>query len=70
VTGFGPFASHSVNASWVAVREMERSGGLGPGINLVTVEVPVSYDIVTELIPQLWKIHKPVVSTLFQVAFF
>ena len=38
VTGFGPFAHHSVNASWAAVQELEAVGISQPA-RLVTKEV-------------------------------
>jgi pyroglutamyl-peptidase len=59
VTGFGPFASHSVNASWVAVQEMERTGGLGDDVTLVTTEIPVAYDVVNDRVPKLWTNYQP-----------
>jgi len=57
--GFGPFASHKVNASWVAVQELVQTGGLGDDINLVTVEIPVAYDNVTIHVPDIWKTYQP-----------
>jgi len=59
VLGFGPFASHKVNASWVAVQELVQTGGLGDDINLVTIEIPVTYDDVSISIPEIWKTHQP-----------
>jgi len=59
VTGFGPFASHTVNSSWVAVQEMDRTGGLGDDVNLVVQEIPVAYEIVKERIPNLWTNYQP-----------
>ncbi|KAM4709064.1 pyroglutamyl-peptidase 1 [Discoglossus pictus] len=58
VTGFGPFGEHTVNASWVAVQELERLG-LGEEVDLHVYEVPVEYQTVQRLIPGLWKKHKP-----------
>jgi len=57
--GFGPFASHKVNASWVAVQELVHSGGLGDDINLVTLEIPVAYESVAAYIPDIWSTHQP-----------
>jgi len=57
--GFGPFASHKVNASWVAVQELVETGGLGDDVNLVTMEIPVGYDDVTVCVPDIWKTHQP-----------
>jgi len=62
--GFGPFASHKVNASWVAVQELSQSGGLGDDINLITIEIPVTYEDVSCRVPDIWKTYQPkVVST-------
>jgi len=58
VTGFGPFGDHNVNASWEAVKELEKIG-VAHNINLVTVEVPVVYEAVKELVPTLWLEYKP-----------
>jgi len=48
-----------VNASWVAVQELAQTGGLGDDINLVTLEIPVAYDDVTDYVPDIWKTHQP-----------
>ena len=58
VTGFGPFASHSVNASWHAVTELAKLG-VAHNVNLVTLEIPVEYKTVQKLIPELWAKYKP-----------
>ncbi|OCU00493.1 pyroglutamyl-peptidase 1 [Xenopus laevis] len=58
VTGFGPFGEHTVNASWVAVQEMEKLG-LGEEVDLNIYEIPVEYETVQRLIPALRKKHKP-----------
>lgn len=58
VTGFEPFGEHSVNASWVAVQELERLG-LREGVELHVCEVPVEYQAVQSLLPSLWKQHQP-----------
>ena len=57
--GFGPFSTHVINASWVAVKEMDATGGLGEDINLVTLELPVCYEKVLHLVPELWRRHQP-----------
>lgn len=59
VTGFGPFGEHDVNASWVAVQELQRLG-LKDDIELVTKCLPVLYDTVDTTVPVLWKEHDPV----------
>uniref|UniRef100_A0A3P9AHZ8 Pyroglutamyl-peptidase I n=1 Tax=Esox lucius TaxID=8010 RepID=A0A3P9AHZ8_ESOLU len=56
--GFQPFGEHTVNASWVAVQELERLG-LGQSVDLHVCEVPVEYKTVQSLLPQLWKQHQP-----------
>ncbi|XP_072261122.1 pyroglutamyl-peptidase 1 isoform X3 [Pyxicephalus adspersus] len=58
VTGFGPFGEHAVNASWVAVQELEKIG-LGDGVDLHVYEVPVEYQTVQRLIPDLWMKYNP-----------
>ncbi|CAK6952360.1 pyroglutamyl-peptidase 1-like [Scomber scombrus] len=58
VTGFEPFGEHTVNASWVAVQELERLG-LGEAVDLYVCEVPVEYQAVESLLPSLWKQHQP-----------
>ncbi|KAG8594437.1 hypothetical protein GDO81_001204 [Engystomops pustulosus] len=58
VTGFGPFGEHAVNASWVAVQELKKLG-LGDTIDLHVYEVPVEYQTVQRLIPDLWIKHRP-----------
>lgn len=57
VTGFGPFGEHAVNASWVAVQELEKIG-LGD-VDLHVYEVPVEYQTVQRLIPDLWMTYNP-----------
>ncbi|KAM9330572.1 pyroglutamyl-peptidase 1 [Gastrophryne carolinensis] len=58
VTGFGPFGEHKVNASWVAVQELEKLG-LGDRVDLQVYEIPVEYQAVQRLIPDLWTKHNP-----------
>ncbi|KAI1230640.1 hypothetical protein IHE44_0010112 [Lamprotornis superbus] len=55
---FGPFGEHAVNASWIAVQELEKLG-LGDDVDLHVYEVPVEYQTVQRLIPALWKKHSP-----------
>lgn len=60
LTGFGPFATHTVNASSVAVHELGKIGlGNDLDVNLITVEIPVEYSTVSEHIPQLWRSLRP-----------
>uniref|UniRef100_A0A8C5LTC2 Pyroglutamyl-peptidase I n=1 Tax=Leptobrachium leishanense TaxID=445787 RepID=A0A8C5LTC2_9ANUR len=58
VTGFGPFGEHKVNASWIAVQELDKLG-LGESIDLKIVQVPVEYLAVKRLIPELWATYSP-----------
>jgi pyroglutamyl-peptidase len=58
VTGFGPFATHVINASWEAVKELGQMG-IRDDVNLVTLEIPVEYETVRSQIPSLWKEHNP-----------
>ena len=61
--GFGPFGCHQVNASWVAVQELKKIG-LGDDADLVVEQIPVEYETVKNVVPQLWKKHNPVVGKL------
>ncbi|KAI2589726.1 PGPEP1 isoform 7 [Pan troglodytes] len=61
VTGFGPFGEHTVNASWIAVQELEKLG-LGDSVDLHVYEIPVEYQTVQRLIPALWEKHSPQIS--------
>ena len=58
VTGFGPFGTHVVNASWVAVQSLEKIG-ISDDIELIVKHVPVEYDTVKEMVPKLWEEYKP-----------
>lgn len=64
VTGFGPFNGYDVNASWEAVRllpELDVENDLN--VKLVTKQIPVAYESVTNIIPSLWSKYKPLVSS-------
>ncbi|CAB4014583.1 pyroglutamyl-peptidase 1-like [Paramuricea clavata] len=58
VTGFGPFGAHKINASWEAVKELDGIS-FEDSVNLITQEIPVEYESVSSLIPDLWKKYKP-----------
>lgn len=69
ITGFGPFNNHIVNASWEAVKELSK---LWPqselcNIELITKQIPVSYEYVSTEIPKLWEEHNPVVCNFYIV---
>ncbi|XP_047700186.1 pyroglutamyl-peptidase 1 isoform X2 [Prionailurus viverrinus] len=66
VTGFGPFGEHTVNASWIAVQELEKLG-LGDSVDLHVYEIPVEYKTVQRLIPALWEKHSPQVPLRFHL---
>ncbi|XP_073954168.1 pyroglutamyl-peptidase 1-like [Choristoneura fumiferana] len=60
VTGFGPFDHHPVNASWEAVKLMNKEAIEDKHrIELVTLEIPVTYQNVDEFVPALWETHEP-----------
>lgn len=59
VTGFGPFSGHDVNASWETAKALNNLNLDSHGIDLLTKEIPVSYDTVVKDIPLLWNEHKP-----------
>lgn len=63
VTGFGPFVNHPVNASWEAVKAMDRERiEKKYDVELVQLEIPVTYENVDEFVPALWETHTPKVS--------
>ncbi|TWW72712.1 Pyroglutamyl-peptidase 1 [Takifugu flavidus] len=66
VTGFEPFGEHDVNASWVAVQELEKLG-LDETTDLYVREIPVEYQAVQGLLPALWKEHNPQLLSCFTV---
>lgn len=57
ITGFGPFGEHKVNASWEAVRLLQKFKI--DGAKIVVEEIPVTYSYVEERIPLLWENYKP-----------
>jgi pyroglutamyl-peptidase len=64
VTGFGLFRDYQVNASWEVARMLPATGIADElNINLVTINVPVSYKDVDRIVPDLWDQYKPVVSS-------
>lgn len=67
VTGFGPFLNHPVNASWEAVKLMNKDEiEKKHNVELVQLEIPVTYENVDEFVPAIWETHTPkVFSKLF-----
>lgn len=62
VTGFGPFGIHLKNASWEAVSLLPHMNlEEEHDVTLVTKEIPVAYDEVNKIVPELWKKYNPVV---------
>lgn len=57
VTGFGPFSEHKINASWEAVKLLP---SIAPKtLNLITKEIPVTYEEVDKNVKDLWEEHQP-----------
>ncbi|KAM3959444.1 pyroglutamyl-peptidase 1 [Aphomia sociella] len=60
VTGFGPFFNHPVNASWEAVKLMNKEEiEKKHKVELVQIEIPVTYENVDEFVPAIWETHEP-----------
>lgn len=60
VTGFGPYINHPVNASWEAVKIMNKEEiEKKHNVELVLIELPVTYENVDEFVPALWETHTP-----------
>lgn len=60
VTGFGIFRNYKVNASWEVAQVLPETGIADElNINLVTINIPVSYKDVDQIVPALWDQHKP-----------
>lgn len=63
VTGFGPFINHPVNASWEAVKLMNKDEiEKKHNVEFVALEIPVTYENVDEFVPALWDTHTPKVN--------
>lgn len=63
ISGFEPFGIHKINASWESVKniskkELEKDFN----VELMTVEIPVIYDKVDQIVPNLWKENNPLVN--------
>lgn len=60
VTGFGPYLDHPINASWEAVKLMNKDEiEKKHNVELVQLEIPVTYENVDEFVPALWETHTP-----------
>jgi pyroglutamyl-peptidase len=58
VTGFGPFQGFPVNFSWETVKNLWCLDW-PENVKLITRELPVIYDSVFQIVPQLWSEIKP-----------
>ncbi|XP_014669087.1 PREDICTED: pyroglutamyl-peptidase 1-like [Priapulus caudatus] len=56
---FGPFGVHHVNSSWVAIQKLREMGVVDGNVHLVIQRLPVEYDAVRKLVPELWEKHNP-----------
>ncbi|XP_076466038.1 pyroglutamyl-peptidase 1-like [Babylonia areolata] len=59
ITGFGPFGSHRVNASSVAVMKLQEEGLDNDSVELLALEIPVEYEAVKQMVPKLWEQYNP-----------
>lgn len=57
LTGFGPFAGHPKNPSWLVVQKLSEEWN--NEVDLHIEEIPVEYKYVEENVPKLWKEIKP-----------
>lgn len=72
ITGFGPFGNHVINASWEAVKELNKLCGNSQemmDVEIIIKEIPVSYQDVAACIPKLWKEYKPTVNSDLQLTY-
>ncbi len=62
ITGFGPFGIHLKNASWEAVKLLQHMNVEAEfEVTLIVQEIPVAYDDVNRIVPELWERYKPTV---------
>lgn len=57
ITGFGLFRDHQLNPSWEAIKEGQLV--IDREINVVTKQIPVSYQEVDKVVEELWTQHRP-----------
>lgn len=70
VTGFGLFRDYSVNASWEVAQLLPKTGIIDElNINLVTLNIPVSYRDVDQIVPKIWDEYKPTVMPFISIPF-
>lgn len=60
ITGFGPFHGHKINASWEAVK-LVPTESLNQA-DVIVQEIPVIYNVVDSIVPELWNKYNPTVS--------
>lgn len=71
VTGFGTFRDYKVNPSWEVARVLHTTGIIEElDINLITINIPVCYEDVDQIVPTLWSQHKPVVSCTLHICWY
>ncbi|KAK7160223.1 hypothetical protein R3I93_008002 [Phoxinus phoxinus] len=58
VTGFAPFRQYVVNPSWEAAKGLKMAG-LGLGIDVHIMEIPVSYANSQEVLDDIWQTMTP-----------
>ncbi|CAG9795983.1 unnamed protein product [Diatraea saccharalis] len=60
ITGFGPFINHPVNASWEAVKLMNKEEiEKKHNIQLIQQEISVTYEDVNKFVPAIWDTFDP-----------
>ncbi|KAJ8705927.1 hypothetical protein PYW07_010704 [Mythimna separata] len=60
ITGFEPFQGGKTNPSWEGVRSMNAARiEKKHNITLFRMEIPVRYDAVDKLVPQMWQWYQP-----------
>lgn len=68
VTGFGLFRDYCVNASWEVAKLLPKTGIADElNINLVTLNIPVSYRDVDQIVPNIWDEYKPTVMHIISI---
>lgn len=61
VTGFGPFGSHKINASWQAVKLLPEMLDVDDlDVTLIVEEIPVDYEESVKRMSKLCEEHKPI----------
>lgn len=61
LTGFGLFRDHQLNPSWEAIKD-DRLHIDRPNVNLIKLQVDVSYDEVDRVVEHLWETYNPLLT--------